>query len=281
MRRGAVSGKRTLNTRHILFVVSGAFSGLTDIIEKRLSEHSVGFAAHGREAEKAASPVSQVVTRDLVDYGFEPEFVGRLPIRVALDSLNDEDLFRILTTSAGSILLQYKDSFRGYGIDVAFEEEALRSVARRAHTEETGARGLMTVLESCLRPFKFHLPGGKLRRFGVSARLVEDAESVLRDFLASPALAEEAFFSAVVDEFEVEFAHAHGVRLAFDEAAVQMASALATELHLPLKDYLHATFKDYADFLRKIASDTGRESLPVTPQILSHPGEGLGVWMQA
>jgi ATP-dependent Clp protease ATP-binding subunit ClpX len=280
MRRGAV-GKRTLNTRHILFVVSGAFSNLGEIIEKRLSERNVGFAAAtGAAAAADGNILSRVTTRDFVDYGFEPEFIGRLPIRVALDELAEEDLYSILKTSEGSILHQYRESFRGYGLEVAFEDEALRALARRAFEEKTGARGLMTVLESCLRDFKFHLPGSPVRRFAVSGRLVENPRAALEEILRDPARAEREYAEAAVREFEDDFERLHGVRLELDPAATEMAVAVASEMHLTPREYLEQALGEHAPFLRKVASEARLRVLRVTPQVLNRPAEGLDLWMR-
>ncbi|HVR75432.1 MAG TPA: AAA family ATPase, partial [Planctomycetota bacterium] len=194
------AAKRTINTRHILFVVSGAFTGLSEIIEKRLSERNIGFAASTATARTGSvgDVLAQVNTRDFVDYGFEPEFIGRLPIRVALNDLSEEDLFRILQTSEGSILKQHRDNFLGYGIEAHFESDAMRAVAARAILEKTGARGLMTVLESSLRTFKFHLPESPVRQLVIDRSVIEDPAGALEKVLASPADAEAAFARAQV-----------------------------------------------------------------------------------
>jgi endopeptidase Clp ATP-binding regulatory subunit ClpX len=281
MSRGGKAGKRMINTRHVLFVVSGAFTGITDIIEKRLSERNIGFAASpaAARADAGGNLLAQVSTRDFVEYGFEPEFVGRLPIRVALRDLTEDDLFRILVTSEGSILKQHRESFLGYGIEVTFEEEALRLVAARALEEKTGARGLMTILEHCLRPFKFHLPGTEVKHLVVDRALIENPALALERVLKDPAAAERAFAASQVRKFENEFAAAHGVKLALDDASVAMAAAVAKEVHLSIPDYLLTVFRDHIDFLARVQRETGRKEFPVTPQVLNRPGEGADLWL--
>ena len=280
-RRGG-GGQSTINTKHILFVVSGAFSGLPEIIEKRLSERNVGFAA-AANAEDIETLSGELLpgatTKDFVDYGFEPEFVGRLPVRVALSELDADDLYRILTTSEGSILRQYRQNFADYGIEVAFEDDALRAVAREAAEEKTGARGLMSVLERCLRDFKFHLPGGPIRRLAVTTDVVEDSGASLEAVRADPQSAESLYWHALVREFENEFARRYGVKLSLDEESVGMAVALAGEIGVTVKEHLWSTFEDHVDFLRKIVEKSGKVELPVTPQVLSKPGAGVEVWM--
>ncbi|MBI4601361.1 MAG: AAA family ATPase [Planctomycetes bacterium] len=279
MRRGKPA-KRTINTGHILFVVSGAFTGLEEIIEKRLSERQIGFAAAaGRARLEKVDIFQQVATRDFIDYGFEPEFIGRLPIRVALRDLTEEDLYKILTTSEGSILKQHGESFLGYGIDVRFEDDALRAVAAKALEEKTGARGLMTILEATLRPFKFHLPGTKVQRFVVTREAVDDPEGALRNVQEEPGAAEEAFAACEVKAFEDEFERSEGVRLTLDEPSVAMAAAVAKDLHLRIPEYLRTVFGGHADFLKRLRKETGRREFPVTPQILNRPEEGVEKWI--
>ena len=280
MRRGK-HAKKTINTRHVLFVASGAFTGLNEIVEKRLSERNVGFAASsGAKASRGENILAEATTRDFVEFGFEPEFIGRLPTRVALSDLTEEDLYRILTTSEGSILKQYRESFEGYGVRVAFGEEGLRAVAAKAIQEKTGARGLMTVLETALRDFKFRLPGSGVKCFAVDAHTVESPPAALESVLQDRAAAEKSFAVAEVRRFEADFERAHGVRLALDESSVLMAATLAGELHLAIPEYLASVFRDHAQFLAKIKDDTGRSTFPVTPQILNRPSEGIEIWLK-
>src|SRR5207245_6902710 len=100
-------------------------------------------------------------TRDFIEFGFEPEFIGRLPVRVVCHSLNVDDLFLILKNSEGSIIRQYEQDFAAYNIEVLFSDEGLRRIAERAGEEQTGARGLMTVCEWVFREIKFELPSDR------------------------------------------------------------------------------------------------------------------------
>jgi endopeptidase Clp ATP-binding regulatory subunit ClpX len=280
--RSGKAGKRTVNTRHILFVASGAFSGLPEIVEKRLSEGNIGFAAMSSETAEDHKDdlLSQATTHDLVEYGFEPEFVGRLPIRVALRDLTEDDLFQILTTSEGSILKQHRENFAGYDIEVAFDDEALRAVAAKAIQEKTGARGLMTVLEASLRDFKFHLPSTDVKRFAVDASTIENPAAALERTVADPAEAERKFATHVIREFERDFEHRYGVRLELDEASTAMATTVARELQLDVSQYLDGIFRDHADFLARVSKETGRRRFPVTPSVLNRPGEGVDLWLR-
>jgi len=279
VRKGKV-GKKSINTRHVLFVVSGAFTGLGEIIERRLSESHMGFAAASTSPQEEEASFSEVTTRDFVEYGFEPEFIGRLPIRVALRDLTEEDLFQILTGSEGSILKQHRENFQGYGIDIAFEKEAIRAIAAKAMHEKTGARGLMTVLEGCLRGFKFHLPDLDVKRLVVRHELIEDPAEALAKILENPEEAGRNFDAAEVRRFEEDFARTHGVNLLLDEASVVMAVAVAKELHVSVPDYLKGIFSKHVDFLKKISRESGRSEFPVTPQILNRPEEGVDLWLR-
>ena len=281
MTQGGAQGPSTINTRHILFVVSGAFSGIEEVIEKRLSEHDIGFGASSQQEKdtQESSILQDVSTRDFVEYGLEPEFIGRLPVRVALDELSDNDLYRILLTSEGSILKQYRQSFQDYGIDIAFEDSALQAVARRAADEKTGARGLMSVLESCLRNFKFNLPGTRIDKLAMTSGLVEDPEKTLREVTRDPDAAATSYYLYIAREFEAEFARSHGVMLNLDDEAVQAAAGLSSEQKLPVKDCLWNIFSEQVDYLQKICEKAGQFELLVTPGILANPGSGAEAWL--
>ena len=115
---------------------------------RRLRRASIGFGQAPVPAN-SADVLRAVTTRDFIDYGLEPEFIGRLPIRVVCDELSAEDLFAILKTSEGSVIRQYGRAFEAFGIEAHFHDEALREIAVLAAEEKTGARGLVTV---CLLP---------------------------------------------------------------------------------------------------------------------------------
>jgi len=177
--RGAGGGQPdTINTRHILFIVSGAFSGLADLIRRRLARSA------NRDARNSADALlARLTTPDLVAYGLEPEFVGRLPVRVACHSLDTDDLFNVLRRSESSLIHQYERAFAAYGIRCEFRDDGLRRLAELADAEATGARGLMTVCERVFRELKFALPSSRVRRFAVTARLVNNPKAELQRLL--------------------------------------------------------------------------------------------------
>src|SRR5207253_2335460 len=176
----------TINTKHILFIVSGAFGGLEQIIRKRLREATIGFAAKERPPETTEEVLAAAQTRDFLEFGFEPEFIGRLPVRVVCHSLKVDDLFLILKNSEGSIIRQYEQDFAAYGIEVLFSDDGLKQIAERAGNEQTGARGLMTICERTFRDIKFELPSTGVKRFVVTEDLVKDPAAELKKILSDP-----------------------------------------------------------------------------------------------
>ena len=163
----------TISTRHILFIASGAFVGLDGVIRSRLGQNSMS----------PAKALAQAGTSDFIRFGLEPEFIGRLPVRVACHALDEDDLFQVLEKSESSLIHQYKRSFAAYDIKLRFEPCALRKLAALARTEETGARGLMTVLERTFRDLKFRLPSTRLRSLTITAQTVENPAAALAKLL--------------------------------------------------------------------------------------------------
>src|SRR5258706_3268023 len=212
----------TINTKHILFIVSGAFGGLEKIIRQRLREATIGFGAKDRPVETPEEVLAQAQTKDFIEFGFEPEFIGRLPVRVVCHSLKVDDLFLILKNSEGSIIRQYEQDFNAYGIEVMFADEGLRRIAERAGDEQTGARGLMTVCERVFRDIKFELPSTHVRRFVVTRELVDAPSAELQKILADPGQEERIVARQFVDEFALRFQENHGISIRFTDAAAEL-----------------------------------------------------------
>ncbi len=184
-RRTGKKEKRTLNSRHILFIVSGAFNGLDKIVKDRLSKKEIGF--RGQVASKDnRSFLTRVTAEDLINYGFESEFVGRLPVVAVLDELTAQDLYEILRNPNNPIITSKKRDFGAYGIDIAFADQALRDLARQAATEKTGARGLVSVIERVLIPFEKRLPSTDIRELAVTPEVVAHPQAELDSLLAEP-----------------------------------------------------------------------------------------------
>jgi len=180
VRGGGGPPSDTINTRHILFIVSGAFSGIDQIIRRRLLAKE---AASKVEKLSLDQVLAQTSTTDLIAYGLEPEFIGRLPVRVACHGLNTDDLFDVLRKSESSLIHQYERAFAAYGIRCEFKDDGLRRLAELAVEERTGARGLMTVCERVFRELKFKLPSSRVKRFSVTARLVDEPVLELKRIL--------------------------------------------------------------------------------------------------
>ncbi|WCJ59719.1 AAA family ATPase [Fontisphaera persica] len=269
----------TINTKHILFIVSGAFPGLDKIIQRRLREATIGFAAGLPAGEE--DPYAQVTTRDFIEYGFEPEFIGRLPVRVVCQPLDVEDLFNILKSSEGSIIRQYEQDFGAYGIEILFQEDGLRRIAELAAEEKTGARGLMTVCERTFRNFKFELPSLPIKRLVVTRELVDhpvvDPEVLAR----AQSEREQEMLRQVVQEFAQRFRESHKMALEFTPAAVEALLNEAQSKNVPVRDLCAAKFKDFQFGLRLIAANTGQTSFTLDAADVADPQKTLSEWVVA
>ncbi|MDJ0666550.1 MAG: AAA family ATPase [Desulfobacterales bacterium] len=183
--------KRSVNTANILFIMSGAFNELEEIIRKRVARQGIGFGADLKTRRGQATLLPQLKSEDLIEFGFESEFVGRLPVRTVLDHLGENDLYEILKNPSNPIVLGKKLDFAAYGIQIKFADEALRLLARDAYTENTGARGLVSAVERALLPFEKRLPSTNVRQFPVTPMVIRQPQAAL-DQLATPAGLEEA-----------------------------------------------------------------------------------------
>jgi ATP-dependent Clp protease ATP-binding subunit ClpX len=242
-RRGKAK-KEVINTRHILFICSGAFDRLKEQVERRLRRASIGFGVNVAAADDAEI-LSAVTTRDFIDYGLEPEFIGRLPVRVVCHELSADDLFAILKTSEGSVIRQYTRSFEAFGIDAQFQDPALRAIASKAAAEKTGARGLVTVCDRLFRDFKFELPGSGVRKLVIDPDLVNDPDTALRSLLEKAQAEAELNQAEMVRQFAAVFSQKHGVRFEIEEPAIAKIIQRAHEKRSNITEYCNLIFKDY------------------------------------
>jgi ATP-dependent Clp protease ATP-binding subunit ClpX len=178
--------KRTINTKYILFIMSGAFNGLEELAKKRLNREGIGFGAEIRSKDEREEYLKQVKAEDLIAYGFESEFIGRLPVTAVFEKLEIDDLYAILKNPNNPIILGKKKDFKSYGIDIEFEEEALYELAVRACEEKTGARGLVSAVEKVLLKFEKRLPSTDIRKFVVTRAVVEHPDQELKRLLQEP-----------------------------------------------------------------------------------------------
>ena len=149
-----------VNTKNILFICGGAFNDLDQIIEKRTKGSPVGFGAEvkSKDDKDVGKTLKDVLPDDLLEGGLIPEFVGRLPIIVTLDALDEDALVDILTKPKNALVKQYQKLMEMDGSKLTFEEEALRLIAKEAIQRKTGARGLRSILERIMRNVMFEVP---------------------------------------------------------------------------------------------------------------------------
>jgi len=149
-----------VDTTNILFIVGGAFSGLEKIISNRGDSTSIGFSASvkAEDDRRTGEIFAEVEPEDLLKFGLIPEFVGRVPVLATLEDLDQDALIEILTTPKNALVKQYERLFDMEGVKLAFSEDALKSIAKKAIARKTGARGLRSILESILLDTMFELP---------------------------------------------------------------------------------------------------------------------------
>lgn len=149
-----------INTKNILFICGGAFEGLEKIIERRISQNPVGFGAdvRGKKSKSRDKMLQRIEPDDLLKYGLIPEFVGRLPITSTLDSLDEAALLNILTEPKNALVKQYQKLLALEGVELEFEEGALKAVVERAMERGTGARALRSIIENIMLDVMYHLP---------------------------------------------------------------------------------------------------------------------------
>lgn len=149
-----------IDTSNILFICGGAFDGLEKIVEERLDRHSIGFNA--QVAEKSGKEIGailkEVTPQDLMKFGLIPEFIGRVPVTVALEGLDQEALVRILREPKNALIKQYKKLFSFDEVKLTVEDDAVEEIARLAHERKTGARGLRSILEKVMMDVMYEIP---------------------------------------------------------------------------------------------------------------------------
>jgi endopeptidase Clp ATP-binding regulatory subunit ClpX len=197
--------KQSVNTKNILFIMSGAFADLTDIINRRLTHQEIGFGSRIKGAQSPDELLAQVRSEDLIQYGFESEFVGRLPVHAVLEQLSEADLFEILKNPNNPVILGKKLDFAAYGIQVKFSNAALALLAKRAYMEKTGARGLVSAIETALLTFEKALPSSNVKILPVTEALIKTPMQALQDMIRAadePSAGEslKASFDQLVEE---------------------------------------------------------------------------------
>ncbi|MDN6437779.1 MAG: ATP-dependent Clp protease ATP-binding subunit ClpX, partial [Lactococcus sp.] len=147
-----------LDTKNILFIVGGAFDGIEEIVKQRLGEKVIGFGFNNKALSEDASYMQEIVAEDIQKFGLIPEFIGRLPIVAALESLTEDDLIHILTQPKNALVKQYQRLLSFDDVELDFEEGALKAIAQKAITRKTGARGLRSIIEEVMMDVMFEIP---------------------------------------------------------------------------------------------------------------------------
>lgn len=249
--------RKTISTRNILFIVSGAFSGLTEIINKRMNSQSIGFNKQKVSGEQTHEVLKNLKTQDIIEYGFESEFVGRLPVYVVLNELDVEGLFKILKNRFSTVVLGKKMDFLAYGIKLGFTDDALMELAKRAYQEKTGARGLLSVFEKLLIKFEKKLPSTGIKELIVNMDLINNPEEVLSNMITKDAIA----------SFQKEFLIEHGIYLTFEEDAVTDLKEQSSKSGIKIKDLCSQSFGNYFHGIRLMKL----ESFIITRDAVNNP----------
>jgi ATP-dependent Clp protease ATP-binding subunit ClpX len=323
--------KQTINTKNILFIMSGAFGGLEELIKKRLNLEGIGFGAEIRSKDERAEYLKQVKAEDLIAYGFESEFIGRLPVTAIFEKLEVDDLYGILKNPNNPIVLGKKKDFKSYGIDIQFDDEALYDLAVLACEEKTGARGLVSAVEKVLLKFEKRLPSTHIQKLVVTKAVVENAARELERLLQDPARPEmmaafdmlvsrekkalkesirgresefrkrygiglpdgridliaqrviekgydvNTVFEEVaevkrqVEELEREFDRKHGIRLQFEEEAIDRITAIALDEDGKGAALCSRLFKDYEHGLKLIRDKIGQKEFVLPKEAVENP----------
>ena len=229
-------GRKIINTKYILFIVSGAFAGLEDIIKRRCHLSTINLVSPTSSpsfappaAPSGVSPSSahtsftlrqKLEAQDLINYGLSPEFVGRLPIRVNCHELTATDYGQILRHSRGSILQQYRTSFAHYNIEIDFSSAAIDLMAQWAAQENTGARALVTIGDRMLREFKFILPSLPINYLVVTTSLMQQPQNYLSFLQKNPRAFDRLNFQEMVGRYATVFTQQHHLAIRFTPLAL-------------------------------------------------------------
>jgi ATP-dependent Clp protease ATP-binding subunit ClpX len=253
--------RRMINTKDILFIMSGAFTELEDIIKKRTQKQAIGFEGDIASKKKSGRYLKHVKAEDLIAYGFESEFIGRLPVIACLEELTVDDLYNILMNPNSAVVVGKKLDFLAYGIRIQFSDEALMEIARKAAQEQTGARGLVSCMEKTLLPFEKKLPSTNIKYLAVTQELVKNPRQELARILSDNdhlALHEDQYhrlfqeervrIKELIVQKRGEFLEEHGVALTPERMSI-MAKQCQDDV-LDIRDACDI-FIDYVKHIKK------------------------------
>jgi endopeptidase Clp ATP-binding regulatory subunit ClpX len=252
---------RSVNTKNILFIMSGAFSELNEIIKKRIVDKGIGFGATIVGGSEKEDILKHVRSEDLIKYGFESEFVGRLPVRAVFERLTEKDMFDILISPNNPIILGKKLDFAAYGIEIKFDREALRLLAKEGYDEDTGARGLVSAIERALMEFEKMLPSSLHKIFPVTEATIKNPEKIQNAILSSDGMhrldedfqrlahEEKALVKDYVQKNDQRFADKYGLTLT--PSRIEMVANFYSKHIMDVGNAIR-NIKHYYDEIKKI-----------------------------
>jgi ATP-dependent Clp protease ATP-binding subunit ClpX len=273
--------RSVINTRHILFIVSGAFNGLAEIIRKRMGAREIGFQTSGRITPKDEDYFQFVKSNDFIEYGFESEFVGRVPVVVSCHELGVEDLFQILKNSEGSIIRQYINAFEAYGIDLTPSDPGLYRIAQKAYEERTGARSLVGVCERTFREYKYSLPHSAVKQLELTERLVDHPDEVLDETIKSANISRLSEMEVEISSIAEQWAQRNGIQLLLQPEAAHLLGQRALDSGDKLEDVFANLFKDYEQGLDLIREAQGLRQFEITADVILDPKAALDKYIRA
>jgi ATP-dependent Clp protease ATP-binding subunit ClpX len=261
---GKVS-RQKINTKNILFIVSGAFGGLDDIISKRLNKQPIGFNKSTIKIENNQEILKLLKTEDLMNFGFESEFIGRLPVYIVLNNLNVDSLYKILKNENSAVIMGKKLDFLAYDIELTFSDDALMKFAETAFEEKTGARGILSVFERALIKFEKSLPSTDIKKLHVDLNLLNNPAAILKKILLVDG----------IERFQKEFLVDHGIYIEFDKESKKAISEVA-ETGKKVKKICEEKFREYFHGIRLM----NLESFTITKEAVENPKEYLDQWIK-
>ncbi len=262
-RTGKVTRKK-INTKNILFVMSGAFFQLGDIIRRRLNQQPIGFQANSKEIENPDDTVEvlkNVRTEDLIKFGFESEFIGRLPVVVTLNSLDVDGLYRILSNPNSTVIQGKKRDFKSYSVDINFEDDALQKIAQMAYHEQTGARGLVSVVDRIMLKFEKLLPDTDIKEMKITSEMINRPAEEL----------DKIIINYYIKKFQKRFLVTNGIVIVFTDEAVRLLKKQAEDNDITLEEECTDMLRDYEYGLRLL----GCEEFTVDEKIVKEPKKRL------
>ncbi len=279
--KGKVS-RQLINTRHILFIVSGAFNGLVEIVRRRLGAKSIGFVAGSKAGSipKDEDFLTLAKSPDFIEFGFESEFVGRLPVIVTCLELGVEELYQILKFSEGSIMRQYVQAFEAYGIELKLTDEGLHRIAEKAAEEHTGARALVGVCERTFRDFKYHLPHTSIRALELTAELVDRPAAVLDRLREAAKVDEMALLDAAFEAIAKQWSEQNGIEIHLEPDALELLSRKALESERTPEAVFSEIFRNYEHGLSLIRKARGVSRFAITAEVIRNPAQTLDGWIR-